>query len=476
MRRLLSLMMICMLGMRIQGGAVAQEIFHAQGEFSGEPTATSLLLQSRLTKIPGPDLDESGDVPGQAGIACFEYSTHPSLENSLFTARQKASSQQDFIVRAKLENLKPGTEYYYRLHYGVNAQQMKVGPIRRCQTLPDANSSESVSFVMGSCQNYAFFMHGKNKNSAPASERDRQLGYPAYAAMLPLKPDFFIGTGDIVYYDHFIQDAAQTIPQMRKKWHEQFRFPRMVEFFGQTPAYWLKDDHDFRYNDADLGGSRKPDSNTGISLFREQLPLLPAGDEHSPTYRTHRIHKHVQLWFLEGRDYRSPNRMKDGPEKSIWGAEQKAWLMQTLKQSEATWKILISPTPMVGPDSKNKKDNHTNLGGFRHEAESFFHWLNEERLTNVITFCGDRHWQYHSVHPMGMEEFSCGAINDENAITGIKPGSPKSTDPMGLIDQKFLYPKASGGFLHVQVDEGPTLQMTFFNDVGEKLYSVTKEQ
>lgn len=135
---------------------------------------------------------------------------------------------------------------------------------------------------------------------------------------------------------------------------------------------------------------------TGIDLFREQMPILGMGEKKKPTYRTHRVSADLQLWFSEGRDYRSPNKMQDGPDKTLWGGEQKAWLMQTLKDSDAKWKILITPTPMVGPDDAKKKDNHANLGGFRHEADAFFGWLQAEGITNLSTFCGDRHWQYHS--------------------------------------------------------------------------------
>ena len=48
------------------------EIHHAQGEMAGEVTATSVLLQTRLTAAA--TLDESGDVPGKEGVACFEWS------------------------------------------------------------------------------------------------------------------------------------------------------------------------------------------------------------------------------------------------------------------------------------------------------------------------------------------------------------------------------------------------------------------
>jgi alkaline phosphatase D len=451
-------------------------IFHAQGEIAGEVTSSSVLLQSRLTALPGPEPDAGGDIPGVAGVACFEWSTAAGFTDAKRTPWMKAEADADFIVRAKLENLEPATLHFYRVVSGPDHASAKPGPARRFRTLPAAESSTPVSFVMGSCQNYAFFMHGNEHKGRPAPETDRKLGYPAYAAMLALNPDFFIGTGDIVYYDHPATTAAKTLPELRRKWHEQARLPRLIEFFARTPAFWSKDDHDFRFNDADLSGNKLPAPTTGIEIFREQMPLLPASDRSTPTYRTHRINRHLQLWFTEGRDYRSPNQMPDGPEKSIWGKEQRTWLQRTLKASDATWKIIVTPTPMVGPDNKRKQDNHANLGGFRHEADSFFEWLRQTGQTNVLTFCGDRHWQYHSVHPLGVEEFSCGALNDENAIAGIRPGS--GSDPEGRIRQPFLYSEPSGGFLHVRLGttekSGASLCIGFRNDEGTLLYETTR--
>jgi alkaline phosphatase D len=295
--------------------------------------------------------------------------------------------------------------------------------------------------------------------------------------MLALEPDFFIGTGDIVYYDHPATRPAPTVAELRRKWHEQFRLPRLVEFLGRTGAYWSKDDHDFRFDDADLAGSRPPTAATGSDVFREQLPLLAAGDRTSATYRTHRVHRHLQLWFTEGRDHRSPNDAPDGPEKSLWGAEQRAWLERTLAESDATWRVIVSPTPMVGPDTARKRDNHANLGGFRHEAESFFTWAKTAGIGKLMVFCGDRHWQYHSIHPAGVEEFGSGALNDENAVPGVRPGAPGSTDPEGLIRQPFLSPAPTGGFLHVHVDEEgkrPRLRVAFVDDEGKTLHAVIR--
>src|SRR5687767_10012343 len=78
------------------------EIFLAQGAMAGEPTATSVLLQTRLTAIPGPALNADGDVPGAAGVACFEYGTKSDLSDPQRTPWAQAAADSDFIVRAQL--------------------------------------------------------------------------------------------------------------------------------------------------------------------------------------------------------------------------------------------------------------------------------------------------------------------------------------------------------------------------------------
>ena len=155
-------------------------------------------------------------------------------------------------------------------------------------------------------------------------------------------------------------------------------------------------------------------------------------------YRTFRWGKHLQIWLTDGRDFRSPNSMADGPEKTIWGREQKAWLKSTLEKSDATWKIVISPTPIVGPDRVAKNDNHANKG-FSHEGDEIREFLKSVAPGNAFTICGDRHWQYHSVHPVtGLNEFSVGAASDSHA-----GGSP------GLDKEYHRFHRVKGGFVSV---------------------------
>lgn len=413
----------------------------------GEVTEDSVILQARLTKT-AKLID--GDLPGADGVGYFErgpYSPVLGLEATEKTKWLKAIPENDYILKAKFSGLQAGYVYSFRLVYGPDKKNLKnspeIGPFR---TLHGKRSSCPISFAVVTGMNYHKFQTSKK-----VSQEEKQLGFPGLAALNNGHPDFFIAIGDNVYYDHPKEESAKTREQMRKKCHEQFSKPRFHELFSHVPTYWLNDDHDHRYDDCDNTGNEKPLPELGISVFREQLPVVGPQDKDAVTYRTLRINKDLQIWLVEGSDYRSPNNMPDGPGKTIWGETQKQWLKDTLLESDATFKLLISPTPIIGPGDAYKKDNHTNIGGFQHERDEFFAWLKENEFDkkNFYIICGDRHWQYHSVHPSGFEEFSCGAFVDANARIGRLPGDPKSTDPNAQIKQPYCMQKASGGYLLV---------------------------
>ncbi len=83
-----------------------------------------------------------------------------------------------------------------------------------------------------------------------------------------------------------------------------------------------------------------------LSLLRpEDRALLrsnSSADPEAKTYRTYRPNRDLQIWFVEGRDYRDPNKMPDGPEKTLWGAQQIAWLKRTLLESDATFRLSMT--------------------------------------------------------------------------------------------------------------------------------------
>lgn len=458
------------------------------GAMVGEVTSTVAHVQARLTK--GDKLVDR-DLAGAAGTVSFSLT--PKQGGDAVKQSVEATADNDFIARASFTGLKPGTEYTCKIAGG------KTETTATFKTLPGAKGDVASKFVVVTGMNYAKFhgddridkkQHLEENNTElpkPYEGPDKALGYPALETILKMKPDFFVGTGDNVYYDTPDNPRAETIPELRQKWHEQFIQPRFQDLFAAVPTYWMVDDHDYRIDDGDNSGDYDPTPKVASDLMLEQLPLAEMNNSDAKTYRTHRVNKDLQIWITENRMYRSDNAMEDGPEKTIWGAEQKAWLKKTLLESDATFKILISPTPMIGPDDLRKTDNHTNIGGFRHERDEFFGWLKTNDLDKHNRFfivCGDRHWQYLSVDSTGIEEFSCGALIDANSRLGRKPGDPASTDPEGLIKQTYVQDPRSGGFLMVESTPNPNpgeegraakLTFTWHDEKGAVLHTTEKK-
>ncbi len=423
---------------------VGQETGQATGVKIGEVTGNSAIVWMRVTaqssrnkdglevrgrriqRLPSGVRVESleGEAPGAPGRVRFRYGEQDHLNNAQSTEWAAVSPERDFTHQFRITGLKPATRYYYAAETSSPDGAVPRGALRGTfETAPPKDQPAEVTFTVITGMMYAHLDH-----------RD---GFHIYNSMLKVNPTFIVPTGDTVYYDGE-DPLATTVPVSRYHWHRMYSMPRLIAFHLRVPGYWEKDDHDTLQDDCWPGMPSKlmrPLSfEQGQRIFLEQVPM---GEK---TYRTFRWGKALQVWLTEGRDFRSPNTMRDGPDKSIWGEEQKRWLKRTILESDADWKVLVSPTPIVGPDRPKKRDNHSNAS-FAHEGKEFREWVQKYAPDNFFVACGDRHWQYHSIHPdTGMHEFSSGPASDEHA--GGTPGE----------DPKYhRFHRVQGGFLAVSV-------------------------
>ena len=197
MNRLSSVVLLVSFVVSIATDLQAAKIYHAQGEMTGEVTDRSAILQSRLTATEGL---VDGDVPGAAGVAVFEWADNEQFKSSRKTAELQANAQRDFIVQAKITELKPGTRYFYRLHYGADSKTLQTGQTCSFPTLPGKAGRSEVSFVVVTGMNYGYFHGGQPKSRKRSYQGpDKALGFPALKSILKLQPDFFVGTGDNIF-------------------------------------------------------------------------------------------------------------------------------------------------------------------------------------------------------------------------------------------------------------------------------------
>ena len=406
----------------VNGQPEAIPVHQATGTRVGEVTDHSAIVWTRLTaasmRVEGSGKQVEGACPGASGRVRVRYGIKDEFGSaSESTDWVEVGTATDFIHQFVLQGLQPDTRYYYLVdsmdadgkHHGAFAGSFL--------TAPAAARPGNLRFCVMTCQGY--------------HDRGDQNGHRIYPSMLALHPSFACLTGDLVYYDND-KPRATSADIARYHWQRMFSLPRLIEFNRQVGTYWLKDDHDTLNDDSWPGRSMGSFTFAeGQKIFRQQAPMADGR-----SYRTFRWGRDLQIWLTDGRDFRSPNNTADGPEKTIWGKEQKAWFKRTTMESDATWKILISPTPMVGPDRPGKNDNHSN-GGFKSEGDELREWFRKNLGTNFFVICGDRHWQYHSVHPeTGLHEFSVGPASDEHA-----GGSP------GVNPAYHRFHRIKGGFL-----------------------------
>lgn len=428
------------------GREIAATSRQASGVKVGEVTESSAIIWGRLTaaatrnqggeKIVGrvkkkdaasASADPSkwqGACPGVPGRIRVRYGMKADLSDAKTIDWVSVTEKTDFTHSFPIAGLPADTVIHYAVETAEPSETGKphgsvTGSFR---TAPAPDQKTPVAFAIVTCQMYA--------------DLDHADGFHLYPAMSALDPRFVAFTGDNVYYDSE-QPRAESAALARYHWQRMYSLPRHVELLRRVASYWEKDDHDTVRDDC-WPGQRlgKLTFAEGQNIFREQVPM---GER---TYRTFRWGKFLQVWLTEGRDFRSPNTDPDGPAKTIWGKEQKEWLFRTLKASDATWKVLISPTPIVGPDRPAKNDNHSNRT-YRHEGDEARRWFQQNVARNFFVVCGDRHWQYHSVHPeTGLNEFAVGAASDVHA--GGTPGEDNAY---------HRFHRVKGGFLTITAGE-----------------------
>jgi alkaline phosphatase D len=340
--------------------------------------------------------DMEGACPGAAGEVKLTYYPDNQQQTKIEVDWTAVDVHKNYTVQWHLQDLKPNTSYNLMLEARAVGEVNPSDTLKgRFKTAPDSTYTGDIRFCVVTCHDYI-------RRDDPVN------GHKIYPAMEKLNPDFYAHTGDVEYYDK-PNPYAMTEELMRFKWDRLFALPYQRDFWSLHTTYFMKDDHDVLSDDAYPGMTYGTVSyERGLVIFdQEQFPSndLP--------YKTVRWGKDLQIWMVEGRNYRSKNTDPDGPEKTIWGDQQKKWLFETISESPATYKVLISSTPILGPDRNQKKDNYSNEN-FHYEAEEIREFLNQQK--NLFICVGDRHWQYVT-HPAGTHlwEFSAGPGSDSHA-------------------------------------------------------------
>ncbi|MEX0601592.1 MAG: alkaline phosphatase D family protein, partial [Rhodothermales bacterium] len=229
----------------------------------------------------------------------------------------------------------------------------------------------------------------------------------------------FLMMGDNVYHDHPTRPDVQLYTYYRRQSRPEFR-----AFAAETPLFAIWDDHDFGENDS-WGGPAidEPDWKPSVwQVFKQNWanPSYGGGEERPGVWFDFAIGD-VDFFMLDGRYYRTDPKI-DRP--SMLGPAQKAWLFDRLSESDATFKVIVSPVPWA-PGAKGgmqmtpegpQPGGLDTWDGFPEERDEIFSFLAANEIDGVVLLSADRHrsdaWRIEREDGYALYEFESSQLTN----------------------------------------------------------------
>lgn len=465
-----------LLGMTLTAGNAFQQtrLTITHGVASGDVTATSAVIWARASDAARIDAEAFTDA---------------NFSRDRIAATVLADDSTDNVGQVTLRGLIPDTRYFYRVVASGSSRAEDSEPVSGTfKTAPTLSQRRVVSFIVGADVGGQQFC----RNAA-------QGGYAIFGSMEALAPDFYISNGDAIYADGDCPENGpdgpggwQNIPgdfpsigdtsvdwtntaQVRDVYRRHYRYnrsdPFMQSFLKNTSVIAQWDDHevinDFGarwtyWNSANTNRAGYPTLvSEGLKAFFDYSPVERRGEDPNRIYRSFRWGLDVEVFVLDARSYRDRNDLPDTPEndKQMLGREQIAWLVEGIRHSSATWKIVSSDVPISITTGSVQfgRDAWANLdaepSGFERELLRLLAQLDATNQRNIVFVTTDVHFAQNIVYDVDadgdgdrlvLHEFVSGPLNAVLA-------APRPLDP--AANPTSVY--AEGGvfnFTHVRVE------------------------
>ena len=347
-----------LLALALPGAAAAAGGGFAYGVAAGEITPSGAVL---WTRAPA------------AGKLRLELSKSRSFGGMPLVRDLVATPGHDLTAQAGISALEPGTRYFYRFRQG--AQTSEVG---KFETAPPPDAGATVRFAISG---------DADATPKKGAKKPFYNEYEVYARMAAEGNDFNINLGDTIYSDSGVAGAPPAL-KLAAKWamyRQGLALPALRKLRAAAGLYSHWDDHEF-VNDFTLAEHGRAVYEAGVKAFTDYAPV--SYSKRAGLYRTFRWGKHVELFFLDERSFRSAkasaggtcgtpgdlaptapaavrgafaslapsladpvaqaclDRIRD-PARTMLGKRQYAAFTAAIKASSATFKVVVNEVPLL---------------------------------------------------------------------------------------------------------------------------------
>jgi alkaline phosphatase D len=440
-----------------------------------------------------------GDVTARSAVVWARADREGTLKVHLSggkhdgVGRINVRAADDYTGQVVLTGLRPDTDYRYR-----------VGTARGSfETAPAADDREDVRLAFGGD------VAGQNVC------RDMREGFPIMETIRSLRPDVFVGLGDMIYADNACDPVGRygnaQLPgpgpaaDLATFW-EHWRYNRAdaasQRLLASTSYVGVWDDHEVVNDFGPLSDTRSTPPYTpgvhllpiGLEAFLDYTPIAVAANTPKRLYRSLRWGKHLELFVLDTRQYRDANSASDSADrpKTMLGREQLTWLKESLAGSDATWKVVVSSVPMSIPTGfppTGGRDGWANFDqttGFEQELLDIIRFMESEGIVNTVWITTDVHfaeafrYRPFAANPdFAVYELATGPLNagifpirdfdttlNPEVLTFFGPPTPEAVTTWDEAKQWF-------NFGTLEVDRNGRLTAAIVNTAGQTRFSLT---
>ena len=290
------------------------------------------------------------DVPARVSI---EVAARPDFRDA---RRVEIGATSDFEAAThRLSGLDADSRVYWRA-LATRRGRTAAGPPRAFRVLPLEGSSSPASIAVGACAS--------------------QFG-EIFDRLADRRPDVFVWQGDLNYPDTQ-GPLAQTVSGYAGVWRDFLANPRMRPILDSGCFVAGRDDHDYGVQDAH-SENLKP---FGLAPWEA---LMERGAYHRFTAGL------AEVWVIDQRRFKSPPGQPDTQAKTLLGARQRGWLLDTLSTSDAPFKVICSPCTLSPTQSENSRDGNWSAG-YTAERDLLLRHIEQQVTGTTIFITGDTHY------------------------------------------------------------------------------------
>lgn len=308
----------------------------------------------------------------KADLVKFGYWEKNKPTVKFFTEEILTNKSQAFVAKIVADQVYPGKKYEYEVY--VNKKKIvRNYPLEfQTQTLWQYRTDPpNFKFAVGSCT-----YTNEPEFDRPGSPYGKSLGI--FNKIYDQKPNFMVWGGDNIYLrevDWFTRTGIN---------HRYTDFRKQKELqplWGSIHHYAIWDDHDFGPNDSDRSFWGK---NLTLDIFKNfwgNLNYVFKDEGVTGSF----MWEDCQFFLLDNRYFRAPNEIID-ENKDYFGEKQLNWLIESLKNSSAPFKFVVTGGQIV-----NEAKVFENMSNYPGERNKLLKKLEENKISGVLFISGDRH-------------------------------------------------------------------------------------